>query len=167
MSSKADALTTADFITTTHRISGQVQTGPKPLSDVLNDRSLSYMLAFNVYVSRLDRAGELGQHSPTAYLSKENLSLVVVPLREVRTPDRSRFAAVQYKALITLNGFEVRGLFVGPQRIDLRLFSPAMLETFVVLTDATAQVIGQPDLSFQGEAILVNRGRMQSLSLSE
>ena len=43
----------ADFFTTTHRISGQVNTGPKPLSDMLNDRSLSFVMAVNVYVSRL------------------------------------------------------------------------------------------------------------------
>ncbi|HSJ54325.1 MAG TPA: hypothetical protein VLC52_11345, partial [Anaerolineae bacterium] len=127
MAGQSDAMTTADFITTTHRISGQVETGRKPLSDVLNDSSLSYVLAYNVYISRLDRAAEITAHAPAAYLSKPNLSLVVASAREVRGPDRSRFAVVQYQALMSLTGFEVRGTFVGPQRIDLRLFTPAML----------------------------------------
>jgi hypothetical protein len=167
MSSQSDSLTTADFLTTSHRISGQVQTGVKPLSDVLNDRSQSYVVAYNVYASRLDQAGELGTHAPIAYLSKENLSLVVVPAREARTPDRSHFMAMEYDALVTLSGFEVRGKFVGPHRIDLRTFSPATLDSFLLLGEATADVIGVPDLSFQGEAILINRARMQSLCLIE
>jgi hypothetical protein len=167
MSSQSDSLTTADFLTASHRISGQVQTGVKPLSDLLNDRSQSYLMAYNVYASRLNQAGELGTHAPVAYLSKENLSLVVVPAREARAPDRSRFAAMEYDALVTLAGFEVRGKFVGPHRIDLRTFSPTTLDTFLLLGDATAEVIGVPDLSFRGEAILVNRARMQSLCLIE
>jgi len=167
MSSQTDNLTTADFLTTTHRISGQVQTGVKPLSDILNDHSQSYLMAYNVFASRLDQAGELGAHAPMAYLSKDNLSLVVVPAREARMPDRSRYMAMEYEALVTISGFEVRGKFVGPQRIDLRTFSPTTLDNFVLFSAATADVIGVPDLSFRGEAILVNRARMQSLCLLE
>ena len=167
MSSQGNGLTTADFITSTHRISGQVQTGLKPLSDILNDHSQSYLLAYKVYVSRLNRAGEIAVHAPLAYLSKENLSLVVVPAREVRAPDLSRYTAVEYDALVTLSGFEVRGRFAGPHRLDIRTFSPANLESFLVLAEATASVTAVADLTFQGEAILVNRARMQSLCLIE
>ncbi|MEJ2210772.1 MAG: hypothetical protein P8129_17270 [Anaerolineae bacterium] len=167
MSSQADGLTTADFVTTSHRISGQVQTGVKPLSDFLNDHSQSYLMAYNVYVSRLDRAGEVGTHAPMAYLSKDNLSFVVVPAREARAPDRNRYAAVEYEVLVTMAGFEVRGKFVGPHRIDLRTFSPATLESFLLLSEATADVMSVADLSFQGDAILVNRSRLQSLCLIE
>lgn len=167
MSSQGDGLTTADFVTRSHRISGQVQTGLKPLSDVLNDRSESYLLAYNVDVWRLGQAGEATTHAPVAYLTKDNLSLVVVPIREARMPDSSRFAAVEYDTLVTLAGFEVRGKFLGPHRIDLRTFSPATLESFLLLSEAAANVIGVPDLSFRGEVILVNRARMHSLCLIE
>ncbi len=99
---QADSLTTADFITMTHRISGQVQTGNKPLSDLLNDRSQSYLLVFNLYVSRLDRPGEIGSHAPVAYLSKERISFVIVPAREVRLPDSGRFTSQNYEVLAIL-----------------------------------------------------------------
>jgi hypothetical protein len=167
MSNQPDTLTTADFITTTHRISGQVQTGPKPLSDLLNDKSQSFLLTYNVYVSRLERAGEIGAHAPVAYLSKENLNLVIVPAREARTSDLGRFAAQDYDALVTLAGFEVTGKFSGPHRFDLRNFSPAALDSFLLLTEATARVVGTPGLVFNSEAILINRSRLQSLCLRE
>lgn len=167
MSSQGDGLTKADFVTRSHRISGQVQTGLKPLSDVLNDRSESYLLAYNVDVWRLGQAGEATVHVPVAYLAKDNLSLVVVPVREARMPDSSRFAAVEYDTLVTLAGFEVRGKFLGPHRIDLRTFSPATLDSFLVLAEATATVTDVPELAFQGEVILVNRARMQGLCLLE
>lgn len=167
MSSQGNERITADFITTSHRISGQVRTGVKPLSDLLNDRSQSYLLAYNVYVSRLDEAGELGTRARLAYLSKDNLSFVVVSAREARAPDQSRFAVVEYDTLVTLPGFEVRGRFAGPHRIDLRTFSPTTLDSFLVLADATARVTGVSDLSFYGEVILVNRAQMDSLCLIE
>lgn len=167
MSSQGNELITADFVTATHRISGQVRTGVKPLSDLLNDKSQSYLLAYNVYISRLDKAGEVGAYAPQAYLSKDHLALAVVPAREARAPDQSRFAAVEYDTLITMSGFEVRGSFAAPHRIDLRTFSPANLDSFLVLADATAIATGVPELSFHGEVILVNRAQMDSLCLIE
>jgi hypothetical protein len=168
MSSRQSPGTTyVDFITTTHRISGAVPSGPKPFSDVLNDRSQSYLLLANVYVSRLDKPGEIGAHAPAAYLAKDNLIFVIVPSREARLPEAGRFGAQEYDALATLPGFEVRGKFVGPRRIDLRSFSPAALEAFVVLTGASAHSVGVPDVLFSGEAMLVNRERLESLCLME
>lgn len=165
--SQASELTAADFMTATHRISGQIATGVKPLSVVLNDRSQSYLLAHNVYVSRLDDAGTIMSHAPVAYISKDNLALIVVVGREARIPDRGRFSAHEYHALVTIDGFEVEGKFLGPHRLDLRAFSPATLDSFIVLTDATARPMAIADLVFAGEAILVNRSRLESLCLNE
>ena len=157
----------ADFITTTHRISGQVQTGPKPLSDLLNDRSSSYLVASNVYVSRLHESGEIGAHMPVAFLPKENMNFVIVQARDARPAERTRFSAQEYKALVTLPGFEIRGKFLGPLRVDMQSFSPASLDQFLILTEATAQIVALPEVTFWGEAILVNRARMETFSLGE
>ena len=166
-SSSAADLTAADFFTTIHRISGQVQTGPKPLSDLLNDRSQSYLLVFNVYVSRLGEAGAISIHSPVAYLSKENLNFVIVPARETRAPDRSRFTIQEYDALAIVPGFELQGRFAGPHRVDLRSYSPASLDQFFVLVEASAQSAQFPAVAFRGEAILINRDRLEGFCLNE
>jgi len=160
-------LTSADLYTSTHRISGQVETGSKPLSDLLNDRSQSYLMVFNVYVSRLDKPGEIGAHAPTAYLSKDNLSFVIVSSREVRAPDRSRFTSHEYVIMVTLPGVEIRGTFSGPHRFDLRTFTPATLDAFVSLTQASAQIVSVPAVTLSGEAILVNKARLESFCLNE
>jgi hypothetical protein len=167
VSNRQSLSSTFDFITTTHRISGSIQTGSKPLSDLLNDRSQSYLLLFNVYVSRLNEPGAIGAYAPLAYLTKENLSFVISAARDARLPDRSRFAAQEYAALVTLPGFEVRGTFVGPRRIDLRTFSPAALDAYLVLTDASAQSLSLAEVEYSGEAILINRARLESLCLTE
>ncbi|MGD2206988.1 MAG: hypothetical protein PVH17_09435 [Anaerolineae bacterium] len=156
-----------DFFTTTHRISGAIQTGPRRLSDVLNDRSQSYLLVSSVYVSRLDKPGEIGAHAPVAYLSKENLCFVIVPSQEARFIESGRFRVQKSEALVTLPGFEVRGTFVGPRRADVRSFSPAALDAFLVLTEATAQNIAAPKVVYQGKAILVNQAYLESLCLME
>lgn len=165
--SQASEMASADFMTATHRISCQITTGLKPLSDILNDRSQSYLLVHNVYVSRLDDAATIMAHAPLAYISKDNVALIVVSAREARSPDRGRFSAHEYQALVTIDGFEVQGKFVGPHRLDLRAFSPATLDSFIALTDAVARPMAIAELSFAGEAILINRSRLESLCLNE
>jgi hypothetical protein len=167
-SRQSDSLTRADFFTTTHRISARVQTGPRPLSDLLNDRSQSYLLVFEVVVVPLGQApGKDRARAPVAYLSKENLSFVVVPSREARPPERGRYAVLEREVLATLPGFEVRGRFLGPLRADLWNFSPATLDPFVVLMEATARIAATPEVTFSGDAILVNRSGLESFCLAE
>lgn len=162
-----DDLTAVDFFTSTHRISGQVQTGNKLLCDVLNDSAQSYLLVFNVYVSRLDEPAAIGAYAPTAYLSKDNMSFVIVAAREVRAPDQGRFSSQEYDGLVTMPGVEIRGKFAGPHRFDLRTFSPAALDAFIVLRNADVQIVTLPEVTFSGEAILINRARLEGFCLSE
>jgi hypothetical protein len=166
-SRQSGSLTPAEFFMAAHRISAKVQTGPRPLSDLLNDRSQSYLLVFDVRVSVFDAADESRIRAPEAYLSKENLNLVIVPSREARMPERSRYAVLEREVLATLPGFEVRGQFLGPLRSDLWHFSPATLDPFVALTEATARIAGLPDLALSGEVILINRLRLESFCLLE
>lgn len=167
-SRQLESLSRADFFTTAHRISAQVQTGPRPLNDLLNDRSQSYLLAFNASVVPLgEAAGRDRVHLPFAYLSKENLIFVLVSSREVRPPERSRYAALEREVLVTLAGFEVRGRHLGPQRADLWNFTPATLDPFVLLMGATARIAARPEVAFSGEVILVNRSRLESYCLVE
>lgn len=166
-SRQSENLTTADFFTSSHRIRAQVQTGPRPLGDLLNDRSQSYLLVFNVRVFALERDGANRVRGPEAYLSKENLSFVLVPSREARTPERSRYAVLERQVLITLPGFEIIGRFLGPLRSDLWTFTPAMLDPFVVLTEATVQRANAPDVTFAGDVALVSRTRVESFCLLE
>jgi len=134
---------------------------------MLNDRSLSYIMAVNVYVSRLVEPGEIVAHMPVAYLSKENLSFVIVAAREARQAERTRFSAQEYKVLVTLPAYEITGKFLGPLRVDMQVFSPASLDPFVLVTEATAQIVALPEVSLCGEAILVNGARLESFGLSE
>ncbi len=162
-----NALTKAEFFTTTHRLTGEVQTGVNMFSDMLNDKSQSYLMVFNVYLSHLHRAGEIGAYAPVAYLTKKNIGFVIVPRSEVRSPELHRYTVQQYNALITLPGFEIRGRFAGPPRFDLRTFSPATLDTFVMIGEAEARIVSSPEIVFRGEVILVNRARIESFCLSE
>jgi hypothetical protein len=122
---------------------------------------------YNVYVSRLSEPGEIVAHAPVSYFSKENLSLVIVAARETRAPDRSRYSVHEHETLATLPGFEVRGRFAGPHRLDLRTFSPTTLDPFITLTEATARLGSRSEEAFSGEAILINRARLECFCLTE
>jgi hypothetical protein len=157
----------ARFFTTTHRIVGEVETGLKPLSDLLNDHAHSFLLVFNTQVAHIKKPGEIVMRAPVAYLSKENLCFAIVPSRETRGPDRSRFTVHEYEAVATLPRVEIQGKFIGPHRLDLKAFSPAALDPFIALTEATARLAGLPEMTFGGEAILINRARLECLCLTE
>lgn len=166
-SRQAEGLTTFDFFTTTHQIEAQVQTGSRMLSDLMNDQSQSFLLVFNVRLSRLEKDAKLEAIASAAYLSKENLGFVIAPSRDVRKPERGRYAAYEREVLVTLPGFELEGRFLGPHRSDLWTFSPATLDPFFVLTAATARIAAVPDISLGGDMILVNRNRVESICLGD
>jgi hypothetical protein len=166
-SRQPEGLTTFDFFTSTHRIEAQVQTGSRLISDLMNDQSQSFLLVFNVRLSRLEKEARLEAIASAAYLSKENLGFVLASSREVRRPERGRYAAYEREVLVTLPGFELTGRFLGPQSSDLWTFSPATLDPFFVLTAATARIAAAPDASLGGDAILVNRDRVESIFLGD
>ena len=166
-SRQSEGLTTFDFFTTTHRIEAQVQTGTRLLSDLMNDQSQSFLLVFNVRLSRLEKEAKLEAIASAAYLSKENLGFVLAPSREVRKPERGRYTAYEREVLVTLPGFELEGRFLGPHRSDLWTFSPTTLNPFIVLTAATARSAAAPDITLGGDTILVNRDRVESICLGD
>ena len=144
-----------------------MQTGTRPLSDLMNDQSQSFLLVFNVRLSRLEKEARLEAIASAAYLSKENLGFVIAPSREVRKPERGRYAAYEREVLVTLPGFELEGRFLGPHRSDLWTFSPTTLNPFFVLTAATARIAAVPDATLGGDTILVNRDRVESICLGD
>jgi hypothetical protein len=152
---------------TTHRIVAQIQTGSRLVSDLMNDRSQSFLLVFNVRLSHLEKDASLEAIASAAYLSKENVEFVIAPSREIRKPERGRYAAYEREVLVTLPGFELQGRFLGPQRADLWTFSPATLDPFFALMAATARIVGVPDFTMSGDAILVNRDRLESICLGD
>ena len=162
-----EGLATFDFFTSTHQIEAQVQTGSRLITDLLNDQSQSFLLVFNVRLSRLEKEARLEAIASAAYLSKENLGFVIAPSREVRKPERSRYTAYEREILVTLPGFELEGRFLGPQRSDFWTYSPATLDPFFVLTAATARIAAAPDANLVGDTILVNRDRVESIFLGD
>ena len=164
---QTDGLTTVEFFTTTHRIVAQVQTGSRLVSDLMNDRSQSFLLVFNVRLSLLEKDARLEAIASAAYLSKENVGFLIAPSKEIRKPERGRYTAYEREVLVTVPGFELQGRFLGPQRSDLWTFSPATLDPYFVLTAATARIAGEPDVTMGGDAILVNRDRLESICLGD
>ncbi|MGD9404789.1 MAG: hypothetical protein PVH95_06520 [Anaerolineae bacterium] len=166
-SRQSDNLATIEFFTTTHRIVAQVQTASRPFCDLINDRSQSYLLVFNVRLSHLEKDARLEAIASAAYISKENLDFAIAPSREVRKPERGRYTSYEREVLVTLPRFELEGRFLGPQRADLWTYSPATLDPFFVLTAATARIAAAPDVTMSGDAILVNRDRIESICLGD
>ena len=69
---------TADFFTNTHRFSASVNVRNRRLTNVLNDRITDYLEVSNVYVSRINRPGDILGTYKFASLIKSHITFIVV-----------------------------------------------------------------------------------------
>ena len=78
-----------DFFTHSYRISGTVDVRRISLADQLNDRTSSYLLMEDTYVSPIDRPGDITASYAQAALRKENITMAVLTNKDITEVDRS------------------------------------------------------------------------------
>ena len=71
-----------DFFTHSYRISGAVDVRRLPLADQLNDRTISYLMLEDTYVSPISRPGDITASYSIAALRKENITMAVLTKKE-------------------------------------------------------------------------------------
>ncbi len=153
----------ADFFTATHRISGRISTRHK-LADALNDRTTSFLELWDAYVSRISHPGDISATYSMSSLVKDNIMFTVVPRKEgivTERPTYALFGRQTYEVFLTVPSFEIRGTLEAIGKLELKALLATGTEQFMALTDASAVVALYPDITFAGEAILVNKAWIQ------
>lgn len=159
----------ADFFTTTHRISGRISTRHK-LADALNDRTTSFLELRDAYVSRISHPGEISSTYSMSSLVKDNIMFVVIPREEgiiTERPTYALFGKQSYDVFLTTPSFEIRGTLEAIGKLDLKALLASGTEQFMTLTKASAVVALFPNITFSGEAILVNKAWIQLLCVNQ
>ncbi|HEY4690915.1 MAG TPA: hypothetical protein VIK33_16505 [Anaerolineae bacterium] len=162
---------TVDFFSHTHRISTQFLLRGRPLADVLNDHTLSYIELDIAYVSRIDKPGDLIANYTTAILHKENISFCVVAsqiemaLKQV--PSAQYFTRRSRNVFLTVPSFEITGHIDVPGSLDLHKMMAIGVERFMPIFNATATIALLQTVQFGGDLILVNKERIQVLCVAE
>lgn len=150
-----------DFFTRGYRISGYVDTRAKTVGDMLNDPLSSYIALGDVYIGRASSPGEIIASYRYAQLLKDNLLFAIVTEEESfskRGRSVSYFGKQKYRAFLALSTFEIEGDFaVTGRSADFEAYLAKGIDAFIPIQDGVARVSDFPEITFQGEAFLVNR----------
>ncbi len=161
----------ADFFMHSYRISGSVDVRRLPLADQLNDRTTSYLMLEDAYVSPIDRPGDITASYSMAALRKENITMAVLVSRDDGLSKKhsygSYFGMSLKNVFLTVPQFEVRGFLQIVGKFDLHALLATGTDRFMPLVDGTTFASLKPDIQFNGGMILVNKDAVGVMCLEE
>lgn len=102
---------TADFFTESYRLSASALVYKRHLVDVLSDKSTHYLELVNIYVSRINKPGDIVATYPKGALVKKEINFILLP-NEADSVSKERFYVSERATLplfITLPAFEISG----------------------------------------------------------
>jgi len=152
----------AEFLNSTHRISGEVNLRNQPLVDTLNDTISTFVTGENIYISPIEEPATFIAQYPTGKLRKETISMVVVPREEDGLARHTIYhnattQPITYNIFAVLPGFEVHGGVRLTAMLDVDNMLMQSIDRFITIYRATATVVNRPEVQFSGGAILLNR----------
>lgn len=162
---------TADFLTASDRISGQVTVRTRPLADQLNDATTSFLELENVYISPINRPSEIGASYPAATLRKPGIHLAIVARAEDGLSRQQTYGSylgtVSRDVFLASSRYYIRGRVNLPANAQLRTFMTAEAEHFLQVFEATVVAVDDPQIAFSGGAALVNTEHIAAFCLVE
>lgn len=162
---------TADFFTHSYRVSGSVDVRRLPLADQLNDRTTSYLLLEDAYVSPLDRPGDITASYAMAALRKENVTMAVLTDKEDGMAKKesygSYFGTSLRSVFITVPQFEIRGFLRVVGKFDLHALLATGTDRFMPVLEGTTFASFNTDFQFDGGMILVNKDTVGAMCVQE
>ena len=157
----AAGLLPVDFFTRGYRISGHVSTRTQSVGDMLNDRLTSYLEIEDVYIARISNPGDIIVTYAQAQLRKDNLLFAIVPGRESfsrATRSTSYYGKQRVPVWLSLPTVEITGeLNAAGRTFDIEMFLAKSTGDHIGILNATARSSLYPDVTFSGEAFLVNK----------
>ena len=160
----------ADFFTIDYRLSCQVNVPAGGLNALLIDPLNSYLELEDAYISRINSPGVIVAHYEQAAIRKEHILFIVLARREDGVPPKGSGSFVQpvpREALVTLPSFEIRGTIETEAKAKPREILVQIAGRFLPVHEATATVARNPDISIGGKLIMINRERIEVLSINQ
>lgn len=164
------SLHTYDLFVQNYRVSAQVDTRHRTMNDLLNDRLTDYLEVFDSYISRVNQPGRILAHYPQAMLRKNGISVVIVPEEQSRPSGQRAYDYIgrkRYEAFLALPFLEVKGEMFFRGKLDLRHFLVKELDLFFPVGEGVVRLALAADISFEGEAFLVNKDRTEFFGVTE
>jgi len=152
----------ADFLTESYRISGDVNLRNQPLVDMLNDVNSHFVRVESVYVSPINDPVVFSAQNPIGQVRKDRILAVVLPREEDGFAKHTIYsnlgsAPIIYSLFVAMPGFELRGGLRMGSSSDIENMLIRSVDPFITIYRATAKLLSHPDIQFNGGSILVNR----------
>lgn len=158
----------ADIFTSTHRFSASVPLSGRRLADILNDRLTDFLEVSNVYVSRINRPGEIVGTYKLASLIKRHITFVVLPTEADGLSKEHKYNAFSKSTedvFITLPSFEVNGRLEIIGKFNLKAILAIGTTRFMPVFQGTAVNAVYPNVNFSGPVLLANKEAIQLFSV--
>lgn len=153
-----------DFFTHQYRIGGSIWMAGQRLTDLLNDKRSSSLEVRNVQVARVITPKEVVAAYASAVVEKERIVFAVIRA-EAAEVKQSRFykhvVTEQWDIFLTVPFFELSGKLHVRGKGDLQTMVKDWTSQFVPITQARAVFTLYPEVSFDGEVIVVNKAHIE------
>lgn len=153
---------TADFLTDSYRISGEVNLKGQPLLDTLNDKMSNYIRLENLYVSPVDDPTIFKAQISAGYIRKNTIIGVILAREEDGLARHTMYsvkadAPVTYSLYSSLSSFELRGGFKLSSVVDIENMLMQGVDAFIPVYRAELTLMRDSQIRFAGGAVLLNR----------
>ncbi len=161
---------TADFFINQHRVRGQIFTGPRRLTDALNDELHSSVELSEVEVARVIEPEKVVYTYPSAVLMKEAIALVIIPGEGSDGNEGRIFKFIEkrpYEVVLTIPPYEISGVLHLRGTGKLQTLLVMEVGHFVPMTQAQVVFTLFPKVRFSGEVAIVNKARLEVVGTLE
>lgn len=161
---------TVDFFTKQHRVRGQVFTGSRRLTDVLNDALHSSLELSEVEVARVIEPEKVVYTHPSAVLMKEAIALAIVPGERSDGAEDRIFKFIEkrpYEVVLTVPTYEISGILHLRGTGKLGTLLVMEVSRFVPMTQAQVVFTLFPEVRFFGEVAIVNKALLEVVGTLE
>lgn len=159
----------ADIFTYSHRFSANVPVFSRRLGDILNDRMTDFLEVRDVYVSRINKPGEIAGTYKLASLVKKHITFVVLPTEADGLSQEHKYNAFSKSTedvFITLPAFEISGRLEIIGKFDLKAILTVGTTKFMPIFQGRAVNSAYPEVNFSGPVILVNKEAINLFSVT-
>ncbi|MEA3310518.1 MAG: hypothetical protein U9Q70_13570 [Chloroflexota bacterium] len=163
--------TPAEFFSQSYRLSCTFDARRQSLGDLLYTTTSNYLMVSNAYISPINHPSRISADYPSILIVKERLTFALTAYKDDalrRDQKYGSYLGPQLTAVfITLPHFEITGDLRLPGRFDPRILLSSQTEGFITLLNVTAQVASNPEITYRGEASIVNKSQISFMGLAD
>jgi hypothetical protein len=159
-------LINVDIFTDGYRVSGQVAVGSGGIHSNLGDPNTDYLEIEGAYISRINHPGDIIAHYPYCAFRKESITFILLQDRREGLPvgtSRSRSIYSRGRAVeafLTVPNFEISGEVLHEGKLSPTILLAQSVSRYQFVYNAVAAASLYPDVTFQGDLLLVDENRI-------